>query len=77
MMIVGLKEMLSKPLVLMHAKTKGFCGCETKLHKHRNHRFRADKDELKKIVDNFNNARNLKESLKVMLNQINEFDNFK
>ncbi|MBI5680753.1 MAG: phosphopantothenate/pantothenate synthetase [Methanobacterium sp.] len=31
-------------------------------------------DELKKIVCNFNNARNLEESLKVMLNSIKEFD---
>jgi 4-phosphopantoate---beta-alanine ligase len=31
-------------------------------------------DELKKLIDNFNNINNLKESLKIMLNSINEFE---
>ncbi len=31
-------------------------------------------DELKKLKDNFNNINNLKESLKIMLNSINEFE---
>ncbi len=31
-------------------------------------------DELKKLMDNFNNINNLKESLKIMLNSINEFE---
>jgi 4-phosphopantoate--beta-alanine ligase len=33
-----------------------------------------DKYELKRIVNNFNNSRNLKESLKVILNKVNDFD---
>lgn len=33
-----------------------------------------DREELKKIVGNFNNVNNLKDSLKVMLNSINEFE---
>jgi len=36
-----------------------------------------DREELKRIVDNFNNVNNLKDSLKVMLNSINEFECFK
>ena len=33
-----------------------------------------DPDELKNLADNFNNINNLKESLKIMLNSINEFE---
>lgn len=33
-----------------------------------------DPDELKKLIDNFNNINNLKESLKIMLSSIEEFE---
>jgi 4-phosphopantoate--beta-alanine ligase len=36
-----------------------------------------NENELKKIINNFNNTDNLKDSLKVMLNSINKFEDFK